>query len=78
MRIAADGQRITAPRALLINEFEWDEPDSCAVLVLSAPVVVARGAKPRVDGHELVVTEADGERRCAGSWEMRLREHRLL
>jgi len=50
MRINAEGGAVTAPRALLLNEFDLDEPDICAVLVLSAPAYVEQGARLLEDG----------------------------
>jgi hypothetical protein len=79
MRIDAEGGKITAPRTLLINEFDSDEPGSCAVFVLSSPLFVEQGTSIWVEDGQLVVERPSGHReQHGGSWEYRLRRERLL
>ena len=79
MRINAEGGVVTAPRALLLNEFDSDEPDSCAVFVLSAPAYVEQGARLWVEHDELIIEHPSGQQeRHRGAWETHFRRSRLL
>ena len=79
MRINAEGGMVTAPRALLLNEFNSDEPDSCAVFVLPAAVYVEQGSRLWVEHDALIIEHPSGQReRHRGAWETRLRRSRLL